>query len=510
MTSVMRALLFLAAFCLSGQAIAQSCLSDGPASRPRNDNCSPPMDALKNRVAGVGTTCPNIMFYGAVADGLRDNSAAWSAALAQNASNPCVYLPAGAYAFASAIFATLSTNGQVLSIYGDGPDTTTLIWARGGGLTINENAAQVAIHIHDLALLTGAVNTGIALDVEHGSFHNDATASNTIDRVRASGTDIGTNYWATGIKLSGVSQVNFNSLDIWGQTIGGGARSNGIGLDLEAPDTNLSFIYNITNSNFLGSQNGLRYGSNAQGVTIVNSNFVLNYIGIYVPTSSINQAQLSISNCQFDNGGDNILFDTGALFSHVQIDNNLFFLAANTAGIHFKGLGQYAVLRGNDFITSTAALITAQGIAADANTVGQNIASDNLCVLLSNCITLGPNSNNWRVTNTRGDRVTTPVTNAGTNNVITGLINPSQSATNYPQGFVVTEVADNGSGAVRLTLSDSTGLINGQIVMVSGVGGVATANGLFGITVIDGKHVDLIHSLFIGNYTSGGSLWVMP
>jgi len=114
------------------------------------------------------------------------------------------------------------------------------------------------------------------------------------------------------------------------------------------------------------------------------------------------------------------------------------------------------------------------------------------------------------VSNTRVDSVTTPVTNAGTNNVITGFINPTDFATNYPQGFVVTGVADNGNGAIRLALSDSTGLINGEIVMVLGIGGVATANGLFAITVIDETHVDLIHSAFAGSYTSGGTLWVMP
>src|SRR4029077_3884548 len=142
--------------------------------------------------------------------------------------------------------------------YGDGPDTTTLSWAGGGGLTITETAVQVAIHIRDLAFLSGAVNTGPALDVEHSTLHNNSTASNTVDRVRVSGTVIGKNYWATDMKFNGVSQVNFNSLDLWGQTIGGGAGSKGIGLDLEAPDTNPSFIYNITNSNFFGSQNGLK------------------------------------------------------------------------------------------------------------------------------------------------------------------------------------------------------------------------------------------------------------
>lgn len=507
----MRTLLLLGALCLSGQAMGQpQCSPNRSASgRPLTGSCSIPA-AARNRAAGNGPACPNVMLYGGFAGGVTDNSAAWTAALAQTTGNRCIYFPAGAYAFASGISATLSTGGQALSIYGDGPDTTTLSWAGGGGLTITETAAQVAIHVHDLALLTGAVNTGIALDVEHGPLRNNNTASNTVDRVRVGGTVVGTNYWATGIKFNGVSMINFNSLDIWGQTIGGGAGSNGIGLDLEAPPTNLSFIYNITNSNFFGGQNGLKYGSNVQGVTVVNSNFTLNYIGIYVPTGSINQAQLSVVNSQFDNGGDNILFDAGTTFSHVLIDNNLFFLVANTAGIHFKGLGQYALVRGNDFITSTAALITAQGIAVDANTVGQNIASDNLCVLLSNCITLGAGSNNWRVSNTRVDGVTTPMTNAGNNNVITGFLNPTNFATNYPEGFVVTGVSDNGSGAVRLTLSDSTGLINGEIVMVSGIGGAVTANGLFAITVVDGTHVDLIHSAFAGGYTGGGTLWVMP
>src|SRR5438874_3648518 len=149
----MRAL-FLSALCLSGQAMAQPCSPDPTENRPPcTENRTIPADAL-NRATGIGNACANIMLYGAVADGVTDNSAAWSAALAQNPSHPCVYFPAGAYAFASAISATLSSNGQVLSIYGDGPDTTTLTWAGGGGLTINETAAQIAIHIHDLALLT--------------------------------------------------------------------------------------------------------------------------------------------------------------------------------------------------------------------------------------------------------------------------------------------------------------------------------------------------------------------
>lgn len=69
----------------------------------------------------------------------------------------------------------------------------------------------------------------------------------------------------------------------------------------------------------------------------------------------------------------------------------------------------------------------------------------------------------------------------------------------------VTGAANNGSGAVRLTIVTTALLFNGNSMTVSGVGGVTGANGTFSINIIDGTHVDLIGSTFSGSYTSGGS-----
>lgn len=69
----------------------------------------------------------------------------------------------------------------------------------------------------------------------------------------------------------------------------------------------------------------------------------------------------------------------------------------------------------------------------------------------------------------------------------------------------VTGAANNGSGAVRLTLNSTAGLMNGNQLTVAGVGGTAEANGKWPIAVIDGTHVDLLGSSYADAYTSGGT-----
>jgi len=68
----------------------------------------------------------------------------------------------------------------------------------------------------------------------------------------------------------------------------------------------------------------------------------------------------------------------------------------------------------------------------------------------------------------------------------------------------VTGAADNGSGLVRLTVTDTTGWTTGDIKDIADVGGTTEANGTFTITVVDGTHIDLQGSTFANAYTSGG------
>ncbi len=63
---------------------------------------------------------------------------------------------------------------------------------------------------------------------------------------------------------------------------------------------------------------------------------------------------------------------------------------------------------------------------------------------------------------------------------------------------------NNGSGAVRLLLNTTNGMITGQRVTVQDVGGVSGANGDFTVTVVSVTVIDLDNSTFSGAYTSGG------
>jgi hypothetical protein len=55
----------------------------------------------------------------------------------------------------------------------------------------------------------------------------------------------------------------------------------------------------------------------------------------------------------------------------------------------------------------------------------------------------------------------------------------------------ITGAVDNGSGAIRLTVSSTTGWTNNNIIAVSSVGGVPNASGSWPITVHSGTELDL-------------------
>jgi hypothetical protein len=460
--------------------------------------------------------CPAITSYGGVADGTTDNVAAWAAL---TAVSRCVYFPRGTYRFNAQVGYTLSANSQVMQITGDGPDTTILLWPAGGGIRIAGAANRTAFHVRDLSLVTSAVNTGVAFDAEWGGQHNDDMASSSFDRVRISGDVFGTNYWATGILLNGISAVNFNSVDIWGQS--NSAPTQGIDLDLVAPPTNLSFIYNVVNSNFYGALYGIRYGANTQGLQIVNTNFTLNQIGIFVPSSAVGMSQLSVVNSQFDNTSDNIVFAAGGSMPQVSITNNIFFLAPNTWGINILGGVGWAQITNNQFDATVGTTTDQAGGGINANgLVGVSNIDGSVCVHLDNCIILGANNAGTHVSNTRVDSTSTKLAvinnSPQTTNFITGFINPGASAEFYPYAVNVTGAASNGvPNLIRLTITPGTvppgtsGFTNGQVLFVNAPG-VGNMPGPYAITIVDATHIDLLGSVFSGAYTTGGNVWTMP
>lgn len=76
--------------------------------------------------------------------------------------------------------------------------------------------------------------------------------------------------------------------------------------------------------------------------------------------------------------------------------------------------------------------------------------------------------------------------------------------------FKVDNAENNGMGLIRLTISpETTGvsnsdLVSGYKVVVSAVGGVPNASGIWEIVVVDATRIDLVGSTWAGQFTSGG------
>jgi hypothetical protein len=84
-----------------------------------------------------------------------------------------------------------------------------------------------------------------------------------------------------------------------------------------------------------------------------------------------------------------------------------------------------------------------------------------------------------------------------------------------PTPLTITNAANNGSGAIRLTLSaESAGtppyngfsIIGLSQIEVYGVTGTTEANGAWNFTAIDSTHIDLVGSTFTNAYVSGGKI----
>lgn len=72
--------------------------------------------------------------------------------------------------------------------------------------------------------------------------------------------------------------------------------------------------------------------------------------------------------------------------------------------------------------------------------------------------------------------------------------------------YGLTNVANNGSGLIRITTNLAHGFKTGDRVRVFGVGGTTEANGTWIVTRIDVGNFDLQGSAFVNAYTSGGNV----
>jgi hypothetical protein len=87
---------------------------------------------------------------------------------------------------------------------------------------------------------------------------------------------------------------------------------------------------------------------------------------------------------------------------------------------------------------------------------------------------------------------------------------PGVSATVFAPSYTIVNATDNGSGLIRIQVAGFHTYETGMVVVQSGVGGVAGANGTFVVTRIDINLFDLQGTSFTGIYTAGGTVQQRP
>ncbi len=166
--------------------------------------------------------------YGAVGDGVTDDTAAIQTALnALGPTNPTLYLPAGTYRITQTL--TLAAQ-QYVNIIGQDPSTTTIIWdGSSGGTMLYING--VAYSRFDRLTFNGQGNAAVAVDqskADGTSNYFDTGNEYTDDVFENAGTGLRCGNLGYGCAetsmlrdqffnntVAGVAMKNFNALDMF-------------------------------------------------------------------------------------------------------------------------------------------------------------------------------------------------------------------------------------------------------------------------------------------------------
>jgi len=443
----------------------------------------------------------SVKSYGAVGDGVTDDTAAVTAAFnAVRTAGGSLYFPAGKYALAANIPVTLGTDAT-LAVLGAGADITQLVWAAGGGLTINLPGEANAVHIRDMTFVTGAngIGTGLALNLTLGNVSWPNSAQSDVSNVTFRGTDWyagQTHYWGSCVAIDRLTQVSFFNVLMAGHTDAGTYTQSGFGLTLTATSAVPGVVYNFDGCTFNNLGVGLNYGNWIQGVACVNCNFTGCNSGIFVPALT-GEAQLSIANSQFN--CTNAITLNIALFD-VQIASSLFIVPLAGVAIQTTGEAQLAIV-GNSFGGGTVGQATGYGIIVTGGSqLGGTIVGNSFYNLPQPCVSLNAGSGGVIVGSNTFVNCPTPISDAGTGNIIVNNLGVPPVALNLTTGASPWHYSTKARPENLSLYSD--GIIN--MVDIGGVfilGGAAPANTNLNVFVPPNTTINV---LYAGTLTARG------
>lgn len=138
----------------------------------------------------------NVLDYGAVGDGVTDDTAAIQAAV--NAAQ-AVFFPVGTYKLTTQIAISKST---AFAIYGEGIGNSILLWTNSsGGFSIIMANNYDTVTMDGLSLRTKYVGGGTALAITYPVSPSSIFVGARISNIEMRGSNNVTDYWTTGLRL---------------------------------------------------------------------------------------------------------------------------------------------------------------------------------------------------------------------------------------------------------------------------------------------------------------------
>lgn len=292
----------------------------------------------------------NVKDFGAIGDGVTDDSSAIQSAVTAAGQSKKVYIPSGKYYCASSITSNLAT-----SFSGDGISETILLF-NGNGFIITPSNDDGSVEINNIAFhkKIGAVSgTAIKYDgsnqIVSGNIQNRSNPRFYFNNISIKGDGDSTNSgWLNGIVIqSGIhgicDGIHFDGL---ATSLSNPLSSKAI--SFEGSGNGAEFIVN--NSWVLGCDKAI-YADKQEGVFVSMCNFIVVNYGIYIENSdALENPQLNATNCHI-NANNTCIFLSKQ--SQANISNNLLYFresgTSNGVGIGLHD-SQYSNIHSNIFI----------------------------------------------------------------------------------------------------------------------------------------------------------------
>lgn len=445
----------------------------------------------------------SIKDFGAVGDGVADDTAAMTAAIvAALAQRRAIYLPGGIYKITSVITVTMPNPAvgpqatgffAQLTMYGDGFADTEVRCTSSGFLNIIGSSQQHSIDFQNFAVTAAAANNGTAINMNCTlyPFFGEWTAKSRIN-LHFRGSDGINNvfYWTVAVEA-----VDWSNIDFSGSMFDGASTPAGTGVITRATAHSMPFVcvFDFIGCHFRFLSVGYNYGTGSQSANFDACFFALCVTQVFAPAGGINHQGLSITNCEsYELGtGDgvylacdcpNFIFTgnrwaVSAGFRAVALDvagqftitNNQFFPDTTpntaTAAIDIDGTvaGSEGLIDGNSFASTTV------GIRLKSGSANVLVGANNTCTSNMTLVT-----NAGGTDHNIGGQIATPIGaigyTRGAGASVTQLTSKSTSVTiNNPCGQIVTSNAVlSGNTEVSFTVNNTTVDIYDAIVVTIG------------------------------------------